>query len=62
MAHISPEYVLSITHLQISTPTLKLLSWNHTTIEFISPEGDGRNWDLSLTCGGQTNQKLDSIE
>jgi hypothetical protein len=45
----------------LSTPTLKLLSWNHTTIEFISPEGDGRNWDLSLTCGGQTNQKLDFI-
>jgi hypothetical protein len=32
---------------------LKLHSWNHTTIVFQVPEGDGIEWDISITAGNQ---------
>ena len=35
--------------------SLKLESWNHNTIEFRAPRGDGRNWPMKVNVGGQIN-------
>ena len=42
---------------QQSGSGLTLLSWNHTTIQFLAPESDGKNWDLTLTTGGQIHTR-----
>jgi hypothetical protein len=55
---VSHLVVDSILGPQRSTSThgLKVLAWNHSVIQFQTPEGDSVDWDLILTTGGQRDQ------